>query len=119
MQKRLVNTRARYVCSRAQPRAVIQSTAEADWIIVDVALRDVDEGVRTLATELQRDGRALVKRALHNQPAELSLLLCSDDEILKLNKNWRGKGKADGCAFIFRKMTKVVCAICECLELLG
>lgn len=68
---------------------------EADWIIVDVLLRGLDaEGARLPATDLKYDGRELVRKARKNQPAELSVVLCSDEEIIKLNTQWRDKHRA-------------------------
>lgn len=91
--KSLVNRRPYSVCRRNTPRAALPPQEEADWIIVDVSLRGLDENARPLASTIQHDGRALVYKALHNQPAELSLVLCSDAEILELNTAWRGKEK--------------------------
>lgn len=74
-------------CINAQPP--IEN--ELDWIIVDVSVRDLDAEAYFHAGELKKDGVDLVRCALKNEPAELSVVLCGDQHISELNGKWRGK----------------------------
>jgi len=58
---------------------------------VDVSLRGLHEDAQLQATDLEYDGRDLVRKALKNEPAELSIVLCDDAEIMKLNAQWRDR----------------------------
>lgn len=58
---------------------------------MDVSLRGLHEDAQLQATDLEYDGRDLVRKALKNEPAELSIVLCDDAEIMKLNAQWRDK----------------------------
>jgi rRNA maturation RNase YbeY len=66
-------------------------------ITVDISITD-DLSTCALATTLlpglQYDTEQLLRLALHGDPAELSLLLCSDGYINALNTKWRGVQKA-------------------------
>ncbi len=64
---------------------------EADWIVVDVSVRGLGAEADLHARELRNDGRDLVRCAMKNEPAELSVVLCDDEEMMKLNSHWRGK----------------------------
>lgn len=79
--------------ARSTTRAVVNVEEEADWIIVDVSLLGLGADAQSQATDLEYDGRELVRKARKNEPAELSVVLCSDEEIKKLNTQWRDKDR--------------------------
>jgi ssRNA-specific RNase YbeY (16S rRNA maturation enzyme) len=51
----------------------------------DLAMKDVG----SLGEALREDAESLLSAALNGQEAELSVLLCSDEYILQLNRIWR------------------------------
>lgn len=69
---------------------------EADWVIADVLLSEnlsskFEKGLDNLVEE---DTKTLLRVALRDAPAELSVLLCDNEHIRSLNSRWRGKDTA-------------------------
>lgn len=79
-------------------RATIPSPPnnEADWVIVDVGTADMPSEFcpPSLVNNVQDDAKSLIRVALRDASAELSVVLCSDAHIRKLNAQWRGKDSA-------------------------
>lgn len=65
---------------------------EVDWVIVDVATEDLQpNSIPPMFVEnIADDAKSLVRVLLRDAPAELSVLLCSDDHMKYLNSTWRG-----------------------------
>lgn len=60
-------------------------------MVVDASLRGLSSENRMHSVALEEDGRTLLRELMHNEPAELSVVLCSDEEMTMLNKEWCGK----------------------------
>lgn len=84
--------------ARQSPFACNVSDEEADWIVADVAVEDIDpelvNHVQQNVDEAKADAKRLVRVALKDASAELSVLLCSDKFIRSVNSEWRGKDVA-------------------------
>lgn len=70
------------------------SNEDTDWVIVDVAIH-CDESTlqENMSATVEQNAKSLVRVALRDAPAELSVVLCSDDEIQTINSKWRGVDK--------------------------
>lgn len=66
--------------------------AEVDWVFVDISTKHVPPSTNPerLEAEVQDDAKSLVRVALRDKSAELSVVLCSDDDIRSMNSKWRG-----------------------------
>jgi probable rRNA maturation factor len=78
--------------------AAQRATNEADGglITVDVSVTDDLDHCHSsvmFVSEVQADAKCLVRQALHDESAELSIMLCSDEYIKALNFKWRGVEK--------------------------
>jgi probable rRNA maturation factor len=91
-------------CRRRNASIVIASCAAqratdeagGGLITVDVSVTDDLDHYHSsvmLVSELQADAKRLVRQALHDESAELSIMLCSDEYIKALNCKWRGVEK--------------------------
>lgn len=88
--------------SPAQPHVSVVHAAlplpndDIDWVIIDVLSEDVPSSQisEELMEAVQDDAKSLIRTALRDASAELSVVLCSDAYIRKLNAQWRGKDAA-------------------------
>lgn len=100
-------------CSR---RALCAQADDVDWVIVDVSLQGLDEKrYAPFANNMHRDGKRLVFHALKRQPAELSIVLCSDDVMRSLNQGYRAKDRATDVLSFPQNDEVVRCAHCTIL----
>lgn len=80
-----------------RPEARATEVEEADWVFVDVDIKGVDnpdDEYRLLKAQVEDDAVRVVRAALKDAPAEVSVVLCTDDFIRALNKKYRGKDTA-------------------------
>jgi Endoribonuclease YbeY len=82
-RSRFVSSRrpGRPLCRKGSVPAMAVSISYSD----DLAIKDVG----SLGEALREDAENLLSAALNGQDAELSVLLCSDEYILQLNRIWR------------------------------
>lgn len=69
---------------------------EVDWVIIDMLEEDLASTQRPegFVEKIQNDAKSLIRVVLRDAAAELSVVLCSDAHIRKLNAQWRGKDVA-------------------------
>lgn len=80
----------KFPCARLTP-----PNKEVDWIFVDTVVKGQASLVpEALEQEIQDDAMTLVRVARRDAPTELSVVLCDDFEISKLNSSWRGIDKS-------------------------
>ena len=84
-------------CPSLQQRAFPVATVGAeqvDWIIADVDIRGLDnpsKEFQEVKAQIENDAVRLLQVVLNDKPAELSVVLCSDDFIRGLNSEHRHK----------------------------
>lgn len=87
-----VRCRLRYRAASAQ---LDPPNSEVDWVFVDIATKNAPPSLtERLEDEVQDDAMSLVRTVLRDTSSELSLLLCCDEEIRKMNSKWRGMDNA-------------------------
>lgn len=97
----LTHHRQAFTVRKCRPTPIVRASiacereggleAEGEWVIVDVSVRALPAEAGLHATNLEHDGRELLRHVMKNEPAELSIVLCSDEEIKTLNQDWRDK----------------------------
>lgn len=78
-------------CKVRQQTVLCVPNDEADWVVADILVEGASQADDALQRTVQDDVKSLVRCALRDAAAEVSVVLCSDEHMRSLNGQWRGK----------------------------